>query len=609
MNAILPTTPVQRKLMTMLLLTSGVVLLMTCTAFTAYDYLTFRRTTLQELSTVGRIIAANSTAALAFENSDDAEEILVALSTERHIVAAALYSDSGTLFSSYPPSLPADAFPSAPRDDGLRFESNAAVGFLPVIQQGDRRLGTFYLKSDLGALNERLRRYLLIALIVALVSLLVATLLSSVLQRQISVPILALTDAARAISTHGDYSVRVEHRSEDELGRLTDAFNQMLQRIEEQSRALQESEKDFRNVAETMPQIVWTADDRGRLDYHNQRWHDYAGAGTEPSGRTILHPEDYRRCLEQWRASVRTGARYEIEYRLRRASDGAYRWHIGRASPLKNSALRITRWIGTCTDIDDLKNAEARLLYTLSELRDRNRDLQDFAFVASHDLQEPLRKIRVFSDRLLSDTKGLLSTNQLDLLERSNKAAARLQTLIQDLLTYTNVHAAQRAMRPADLGVIVGEVIDDLQTSIEACNARLVVGALPSISCDATQMRRVFQNIIANAVKFRDARRPLVIDISAGMTHTDASVRCCEISIADNGIGMDPKYAESVFTLFKRLHSSDVYEGTGIGLSIVRRIVEHHSGSVHVVGRPGAGSTFVVVLPVDPVHALPASGS
>jgi PAS domain S-box-containing protein len=593
-------SPIQRRLMAMLLLTSGTVLLLTCTAFAAYEYLTFRRTTLQQLSTVGEIIASNSTAALAFQNPDDAAEILAALAAEPHIVAAALYTDAGALFCSYPLSMKTTEFPAAPGEDGLRFESAAAIGFLPVIQEGNRRLGTFYLKSDLGALNERLRRYLLIALLVIAISLLVAVALSSVLQRQISHPILALTDATRAISEHHDYSVRVERRGEDELGRLTDAFNQMLARIEEQNRALQESEADFRNVAETMPQIVWTADAQGRLDYHNQRWHDYAGTGVGLSGRSILHPDDYRRCLELWRSSVATGNRYEIEYRLRRAADGAYRWHIGRASPLRNADSQIARWIGTCTDIEDLKYAEARLLQTLADLRDRNRDLQDFAFVASHDLQEPLRKIQIYSDRLLSEAAATLQPQHLSLLDRTQKAAARLQMLIQDLLAYTSIHSAQQGFAPADLGKVASEVIVDLEASIDACQARLIVGALPTLHCDVLQMRRLFQNIIANALKFRDAQRQPVIQITAQPVQLDPATPGWEIRVADNGIGMEQSYTESIFTLFKRLHPHERYEGTGIGLSIVRRIVERHRGSVRAVSTPSVGTTFIIVLPQWP---------
>lgn len=590
-------TPIQRRLMTMLLVTSVTVLLITCAAFTAYEYLSFRRTTLQQLSTIGEIVASNSTAALAFENPDDAEEILRALAAEPHIVAAALYSDSGRLFAYYPAGIDVSQLPAGPGPDGLRFESGAAIGLIPVVQQDEHRLGTLYLNSGLGALNERLRRYAVIALLVIAFSLVVAFALSAVLQRQISHPILALTDAARAISEHGNYSVRVSRQGDDELGRLTDAFNLMLARIGSQSQALQESETAFRDVAETMPQIVWTADARGRLDYHNQRWHDYAGSEAGLSGRTILHPADYQRCVEAWRSSLRSGDKYEIEYRLRRASDGTYRWHIGRASPLYDSDRQIVRWIGTCTDIEDLKNAQDQLLRTLADLQDRNRDLQDFAFVVSHDLQEPLRKIQIYSDRLVFEAREFLPPPQLGLLERANKAAARLRSLIEGLIEYTSVRVDKNARSPTDLGALMADVISDLELQIEATATQLVVGALPTLPCDARRMRTVFNRLITNALKFRDPQRPLVVEINAQRVQIDGADPGWEIRVTDNGIGMESDHTERIFTLFERLHSHDRYEGAGTGLSVVRRIVEQHRGRVRALGTPGVGAVFIVQLP------------
>src|SRR5882672_10960503 len=158
-------TPIQRKLMTILLLTSGAVLLLTCSAFFAYEFLTFRQSTIQQLSTLGEIIAANSTAALAFDNQDDATEILSALQAERHIVAASLYNKEGKLFSKYPLDMPADVFPAAPERNGYRFEPSHLAGFQPVMLNG-KRLGTLYLRSDMGAMYERLRLYGGIALLV-----------------------------------------------------------------------------------------------------------------------------------------------------------------------------------------------------------------------------------------------------------------------------------------------------------------------------------------------------------------------------------------------------------------------------------------------------------
>ena len=231
----LKNTPIRRKLIAMTLLTTGLVLLLTCTAFLAYEFLTFRQTAVRQFSTLGEIISSNSTAALAFENPSDAGEILSALKAEPHVVAAALYDGEGRLFSVYPDSLPSEAVPAAPGRDGYRFERGHLVGFEPVVQGGNTRLGTLFLTADMGAMSDRLRLYGVIAVLVIGVSFLVAYLLSRKLQQQISVPILALAETAKAVSDRRDYSVRATKLGRDELGLLTDAFNHMLQRIDEQN--------------------------------------------------------------------------------------------------------------------------------------------------------------------------------------------------------------------------------------------------------------------------------------------------------------------------------------------------------------------------------------
>src|SRR2546428_198902 len=178
-------TPIKRKLTALFLLTSGAVVLLTCASYFTYEYLTFRQTTLGQLSTLGQVIAANSTAAVAFGNERDAREILAALKAEPHIVAGGLYGRDGRLFSKYPANLPVDAFPAAPGRDGYRFDGSHLVGFQPVAQEGNRRLGTLYLKSDMGAMYERFRLYSGIVAAVVVASLLVAFMVSTVLQRQI----------------------------------------------------------------------------------------------------------------------------------------------------------------------------------------------------------------------------------------------------------------------------------------------------------------------------------------------------------------------------------------------------------------------------------------
>jgi signal transduction histidine kinase len=246
--------PIGQKLTLIILGTSTVVLLLTCTAFLAYDVLTFRQSAVRQLSTLGEIVAANSTGVLAFANQDDATEILAALKAERHIVAACLYDRQGKVFARYPAGATEAAFPSAPGADGYDFQAGYLAGFAPVSQVEGQRLGTLYLKSDMVALYDRLRLYGAIAVLVIAGSSLVAYTLSRRLQRQISRPILALAETAKAVSDRRDYSVRARKFGDDELGLLTEAINHMLGQIEQQNLALRQAYEDLRQSQLTIMQ-------------------------------------------------------------------------------------------------------------------------------------------------------------------------------------------------------------------------------------------------------------------------------------------------------------------------------------------------------------------
>jgi PAS domain S-box-containing protein len=365
--------PIRRKLMTIILLTSGLVLLLTCAAFFAYELVTFRQTAVRELSTLGRIIAANSTAALAFQNPDDARETLAALQAEPNIVAATLYDDSGRLFAHYPDSLPADAAPMTPASDGYRFERSHAVGFQPVIERDNERLGTLYIKADMRAVYERLWRYGGIALSVLGISLLVAYLLSRKLQQQISSPILALAETAKAISDRRDYSVRATKVGQDELGSLTDAFNQMLTRIQEQNQALTESEGRVRAVVNSALSAVVATDAAGVVTDWNTRAEAMFGRSrAEAIGQQletiILPPHDqdvYRRAVA---ASLRPddgavgGA---VEMAAARRDGSVFPVELS-VSPLRTGD--VVTFCSFITDITERKQAERKVHAQLARL-------------------------------------------------------------------------------------------------------------------------------------------------------------------------------------------------------------------------------------------------
>ena len=242
-------------------------------------------------------------------------------------------------------------------------------------------------------------------------------------------------------------------------------------------------------------------------------------------------------------------------------------------------------------DVTEQRRLAARLDRTMAELERSNRELESFASIASHDLQEPLRKILAFGELLETACEGQLPGKGRDYLARMTLAAARMQTLIVDLLALARVTIAGEPWRLVDLGTIVKDVLGDLEELVARTEGRVDVDPLPTLECDPTQMRQLFQNLIGNALKFRGDKAP-IIRISA-VEERGVWV----IAVADNGIGFDLQDAERIFQPFERLHARDAFDGTGIGLALCRRIVERHDGTVSAEGEPGAGARFVIRLP------------
>jgi signal transduction histidine kinase len=256
---------------------------------------------------------------------------------------------------------------------------------------------------------------------------------------------------------------------------------------------------------------------------------------------------------------------------------------------------------------DELAAANAALERRAAELARSNSELEQFASIASHDLQEPLRKVRTFTEQVRTNESEQLSEKGRDYLDRANAAAERMQRLIEDLLKFSRVATHGRNFAPVDLSALTREVIDDLEVQVDEARAEVVVGALPPVSGDALQLRQLLQNLISNALKFRrdDVRTTIRID---GAVAGDTA----QITVSDNGIGFDPQYSQRIFRIFERLNGRSAYPGTGIGLALCRKIVDRHGGSIVADSAPGAGTTFTVRLPVHhaPEDALTgASGA
>lgn len=277
--------------------------------------------------------------------------------------------------------------------------------------------------------------------------------------------------------------------------------------------------------------------------------------------------------------------------------------------PVKNIEGEINGLILTLVDVTDRKLAEQELSTYAKELERSNEELESFAYSASHDLQEPLRKIRTFGDRLISKYADALGKDGHDYLERMIKASKRGQALIEALLTYSRISTKARPFTPVDLAEVTRESLSNLETRIDETDGRIEVGEMPAIEADGNQMVQMMQNLIGNALKFKPDGEPPQIRISAklvgasdqerGQQGTRSSRgRVCEIRVEDNGIGFDMKHLDGIFMPFQRLHGRSAYEGVGMGLAICRKIAERHGGSITAKSTPGLGSTFIVTLPV-----------
>ncbi|MEZ5817311.1 MAG: PAS-domain containing protein [Hyphomicrobiaceae bacterium] len=282
----------------------------------------------------------------------------------------------------------------------------------------------------------------------------------------------------------------------------------------------------------------------------------------------------------------------------------------GRVIAVMNEPLPEGGSIATYQDITELEISQRRMREYTLKLERSNSELQEFAYVASHDLQEPLRKIEAFGDRLNRRYAELLPDEGKMFIERMQDAAGRMRRLINDLLSYSRVSSKSRPLVPVDLDKVLAEVLSDLQVRIDETEGEIVSDKLGTIDADPTLMRQLLQNLLANALKFRKADVKPVIRIATTegepVSIGTRIVPSIVLTIADNGIGFDNTYKEQIFKIFQRLHGRLEYEGTGVGLATCRKIVERHLGTIDASGVPGEGATFTIVLPVK--HDQPQTG-
>jgi PAS domain S-box-containing protein len=372
---------------------------------------------------------------------------------------------------------------------------------------------------------------------------------------------------------------------------------------------LLESERRFRDLFDDAPVACHDINQDGIVVRVNRAECELLGfQPQEMIGRPIwdfIAPDDRDNsliALKKKLAGEQELSRVEREYSRR---DGTTVFLEIHPKLIHNAAGAVMGIRSYMMDVTERKRAQQALSRQAQELARSNAELEQFAYVASHDLQEPLRKILAFGDRLKDKCGDTLSPEGKDYLVRMQTASARMKTLIQDLLALSRVATQPRPFAPVDLAETVKWVLSDLESRIEQLGGRVEAGPLPVVIADRLQMSQLFQNLIGNALKFHKPDEKPVVKIRMERTGEQADVDTYRIAVEDNGIGFDEKYLDRIFQVFQRLHGRNEYEGSGIGLAICRKIVERHGGSITASSTPGAGAKFLVVLP----HSLPHDSS
>ena len=630
---------IKHKLILIIMLACITGLVLAGTAFIGWEYNTFRNSMAGNLSTQAEMIAENCKASLAFQDAEDAKETLRALRVDSSIVFGCVYTKDNKLFATYYRDYAkVEVHPQKPESSGFKFRDGFLTVHKPIVLDGEI-IGSVCLRSDMSPMYAMLKRNTGIIIAVLFASSLGAFLMSSRLQNVISKPILSLAEVAKAVSEEKDYSTRAVKQSNDELGLLIDAFNEMLKQIQQRDtelvdakekleirveertaelttaneqltqeitvrkkaeEQLRKAEEKYRTQFEGALDAIFVADaETGILIDCNPAATKLVGREkTELIGQshTILHPAEtveggFSKTFGQ-HLKEKQGETLETQVITK---DGQIKEVAIKASLIEVRGKKLIQ--GIFRDITIRKKAEQSLKDLNEKLIQSNQQLQEFTYIASHDLREPTRKITSFGQLLGETLADKLSDDERENLNFMIDGADRMQQMIEALLAYSRVTTKGIQFEQLDLNEIVEQLKTlELAVKLEETNGTISVPEpLPAVEGDSTQMRQLLQNLISNGLKYH--KKDTLPEVTIRARKQDNGM--VRVEVKDNGIGIEKEQHGNLFVMFRRLHSKDEYEGTGIGLAVCKRIIERHGGEIGVDSIYGQGSTFWFTLPAS----------